>query len=264
MRRTRTMCVRNSLRLTFLLLIGIRPGACQSQEIQSIYLDLSLPGHWEPAKQYAPSQSGAEIFYDSESGTVVLIREQAGLQRVGEIAKYFDEPKGTTPEAASLIATSEFPLPLGYVERATKDLGKGNKPAKMWEVREGDGNPLWFYTSQLFDTYRSKDRGGASEVTEEYMAVRVSKAEQLSVSGGDALLLEVETERPASEAVLKHFHMPGALKDQRVRYGWVQFAPGGIASGQGVVSVAFAAAASSNLKVEDVARQVAAGKIKPL
>ena len=99
---------------------------------------------------------------------------------------------------------------------------------------------------------------------EEFLPVRVTKAEQRPVTGGDALLFEVESERLASEAVIKHFHMPSAYKDQRIRFGWVQFAPGGIASGQGVLSVAFAAAANSTLNIDEVVKHVSAAKIKPL
>ena len=92
----------------------------------------------------------------------------------------------------------------------------------------------------------------------------MSKAEQRAVTGGDVLLFEVETDRPPGEAALKRFHMPPGLKDQKVRYGWVQFAPGGIASGQGVLSAAFATAANSSLTIDDVAKQVTEAKIKPL
>jgi hypothetical protein len=101
-------------------------------------------------------------------------------------------------------------------------------------------------------------------VREDFLPVRVTKAEQRSVPGGDALLFEVENEKPISEAAIKHFHMPAAYKDQRMRFGWVQFAPGGIASGQGVLSVAFATAANSTLNIEEVVKQVSAAKIKPL
>jgi hypothetical protein len=78
------------------------------------------------------------------------------------------------------------------------------------------------------------------------------------------LVFEVETEKPGSDQALKRFHMPTGLKDQKIRYGWVQFAPGGIASGQGVLSVAYAVPANSPLTIEEVAKQVAAAKIKPL
>jgi hypothetical protein len=162
------------------------------------------------------------------------------------------------------MSAAEFQLPISYTERAAKELAKGFKPPKLWEMKEGDGNPVWFYVSQLFDDYRMKELGGSSEVHEEFLPVRVSKAEQRAVAGGDVLLFEVETDRPPSDAALKRFHMPAGFKDQRLRYGWVQFAPGGIASGQGVLSTAFATPANSNLTIDDVARQVAAAKIKPL
>jgi hypothetical protein len=134
----------------------------------------------------------------------------------------------------------------------------------MSELKDGDGNPLWFYASQLFDEYHVRDLGGSSEVSEQYLPVRVTLAEQRAVTGGDALLFEVESDKSATDAVLKRFHMPAAYKDQHVRYGWLQFAPGGIAAGQGVLSVAFAAPANSHLTVEEVLKLVTAAKIKTL
>jgi hypothetical protein len=47
----------------------------------------------------------------------------------------------------------------------------------------------------------------------------VTTAEQRAVKGGDVLLFEVETDEPATDAVLKRFHMPPTYKDQHVRYG---------------------------------------------
>jgi hypothetical protein len=90
----------------------------------------------------------------------------------------------------------------------------------------------------------------------------VNQAEQRPVTGGDVLVFEVETERPAGEPALKRFRMPAGLKDQKIRYGWVQFAPGGIASGQGVLSVAYAVGANSSLTIDEVTQQVSTAKIK--
>jgi len=84
------------------------------------------------------------------------------------------------------------------------------------------------------------------------------------MAGGDVLVFEIETDKPANEPALKRFRMPPALKEQRIRYGWVQFAPGGIASGQGVLSVAFATPGNSKLNIDEVAKQVTAAKIKPM
>jgi hypothetical protein len=258
------MCARISVWISLWLVAAALTMAGQSQQIQGTYMDLTLAGNWQNAKQYAASQSGADIYYDAGTGALLLIRQQASLQRVGDIAKYFDAPKGATTEAASVMSEAEFPLPLAYTQRISKDLGSGTKPPKMWEIKDGEGNPLWFYASQLFDEYRARDRGGSSEVSEEFEPVHVNKAEQRSVSGGDELLFEVETDRPANDTALRRFHMPAAFKDQRVRYGWVQFAPGGIGSGQGVLSVAFGTPANSKLTIDQVATGLSTAKIKPL
>jgi hypothetical protein len=255
---------RPGFRVALVLLVAAFTPTLHSQQIQSTFADLTIPGHWEESKQFNAAHFGFDIFYDSGTGAVLQISQQGGLERVGEIAKYFGASSGASREAAGLMSAAEFPLPPAYTERASKDLSKGSKPPKLWDVKEGEGNPLWFYASQLFDDYRMRDVGRGSEVHEEYLPVHVSKAEQRSITGGDVLLFEVETDRPASDAALKRFHMPAGLKDQKVRYGWVQFAPGGIASGQGVLSAAFAVAASSSLTIDDVAKQVAEAKIKPL
>jgi len=255
---------RLSFRTVLVLFVAMYGVALHSQQIQSTFADLTMPGHWEEAKQFAAAHFGIDIFYDAETGAVLQISQQGGMERVGEIAKYFGSSKPSTREAAGLMSAAEFPLPLAYTQRASKDLAKGSKPPKLWEMKEGEGNPLWFYASQLFDDYHMRDTGRGSEIQEEYLSVRVSKAEQRAVTGGDVLLFEVETDRPASDAALKRFHMPAGLKDQKVRYGWVQFAPGGIASGQGVLSAAFAVAANSSLTIDEMAKQVAEAKIKPL
>jgi len=255
---------RLSLRAALVLLIVALAGVLSAQQIQSEFADLTVPGHWQEAKQFSAAHFGTDVFYDSTTGAVLQISHQGGMERVGEIAKYFSGSQGATREAAGVMSAAEFPLPPAYTERASKDLAKGNRPPKLWDMKEGEGNPLWFYVSQLFDDYRMRDVGGGSEVHEEYLPVHVSKAEQRAITGGDVLLFEVETDRRAGEAALKRFHMPVGLKDQKVRYGWVQFAPGGIASGQGVLSAAFATAANSNLTIDDVAKQVSEAKIKPL
>jgi hypothetical protein len=255
---------RLSLRVALVLLIAAFTPALHAQQIQSTFADLTIPGQWQAAKQFAAAHFGFDIFYDSGSGAVLQISQQGGMEKVGEIAKYFGGSQSATRDAAGVMSAAEFPLPLAYTERASKDLSKGTKPPKLWDMKEGEGNPLWFYASQLFDDYRMRDIGRGSEVQEEYLPVHVSKAEQRAVAGGDVLLFEVETDRPASEPALKRFHMPAGLKDQKVRFGWVQFAPGGIASGQGVLSAAFAVAANSSLTIDDVAKQVAEAKIKPL
>lgn len=239
-------------------------GSGHTDQIQSTYADLTVAGNWQAAKQFTAAHFGSDIYYDPGTGALLQISQQAGMQKVGEIAKFFAGATAPSTEAAELMSVAEFPLPIVYTEKAAKDLGKGSKPPKMWDVKEGEGNPLWFYASQLFDDYHMRDIGGSSEVSEAYLPVRVSKAEQRRVAGGDVLLFEVETDKPANEPAMKRFRMPAALKDQRIRYGWAQFAPGGIASGQGVLSVAFATPGNSGLTIDDVAKQLSAARIKPL
>ena len=251
-------------RVLLVLHFGALAGTSLCQEIHGTYADLTVPGNWQPAKQFAAGNSALDIYYDSASGALLLVSQQAGLLRVGEIAKFFSAPPVSNNEAASVMSAAEFPLPSHYTDRAAKDLAKGSKPPRMWDMKEGEGSPVWFYASQLFDEYRVKDAGGSSETKELFMPVRISKAEQRSISGGDVLLFEVETERLANDAAIKRFHMPGGLRDQRLRYGWIQFAPGGIASGQGVLSIGIAVPANSTLSVEEVVKQLSAAKMKQL
>jgi hypothetical protein len=235
----------------------------QSQNIQSGYADMTVPGNWQSAKQFAAGNAAEDLYYDAGSGSLLLISQQSGLLKVGDIAKFFSA-KTSSRDAAALLSDTEFRLPLTYTDRASKDIAKGSKPPRIWDLKEGEGNPAWFYASQLFDEYHVHDVGGSSEISVLFDPVTVLTAEQRSVPGGDVLMFEVETNKPAVEAALKRFQMPATLKDQRIRYGWVQFSPGGIASGNTVLSVAFAVPANSNLTIEELAKQVSVAKIKPL
>jgi hypothetical protein len=252
------------LRLLVIVSMIVYAGVAHSQQIDSTYAEITIPGNWSQAGQFSPGNAGTDIFYDAATGSVLLIRQQAGLLKVADIAKFFGGPAGSSRDAASAMSEGTFPLPSAYTERAAKELGKGGKPPKMWDVKEGEGNGLWFYVSQLFDDYRVKNDGGASQISEQFQSVRVLKAEQAAVPGGAVLLFEVETEKPANDAALKRSHMPAAFKDQKLRYGWIQFAPGGIAAGQGVLSLGYGVAANSPLTIDEVAKQVAAAKIKQL
>jgi len=239
--------------------------ALHAQVIRSEYLDLPVPGQWESQKDLGNGSSGVEAYYDVKGGSLVEIRALPNMQKVSEISKFFQQ-SGHDPnsDASQLLAAVAFQLPDAYAQRAAKDIAKGNKPPHLWELKEGEGNPAWFYTSQLFAQYNIKAIHGGSEVSEEYQPVRVLRAEHTSVGGGDALVFELETDRPPSEQVLKRFHMPAGMKDQHIRYTWIQFAPGGIAAGQGVLSVVAATASNSELNGKDLLTQVCSAKLKPM
>jgi hypothetical protein len=236
-----------------------------SQVIRSEYLDLPLPGQWESEKDLGNGFSGVEAYYDTKSGSLVQIRALPSMQKVSEISKFFQQP-GHDPntDASEVLAAVAFQLPEVYTQRAAKDIAKGNKPPRLWEMKEGEGNPAWFYTAQLFGQYNIKAIHGGSEVSEEYQPVRVLRAEHRSVGGGDALVLELETDRPPTEQALKRFHMPPGMKDQHVRYTWIQFAPGGVAARQGVLSIVAASASNSELTGKDLLTQISSAKLKPM
>jgi hypothetical protein len=235
------------------------------QVIRSDYLDLSVPGQWESAPKFGNGIAGTELYYDAKSGSLVQIRALASMQKVSEISKYFQHAgQAPSSDPSQVLMSVAFPLPDSYTQLAAKDVNKGIKPPRLWEIKEGEGNPNWFYTSQLFGQYNIKTIHGGSEVEEEYLPLRVVRAEHKSLPGGEALLLELETDRPASDQALKRFHMPTSMKDQRVRFSWIQYSPGGIASGQGVLSVVAASAANSDLTSDALLTQIGSAKLKPM
>src|SRR5215831_17984421 len=125
---------RLSFRAAFVLLVAVSAPALHSQQIQSTFADLTVPGHWQEAKQFAAAHFGTDIFYDSTTGAVIQISQQGGMEKVAEIAKYFGGSQSSTREAAGVMSAAEFPLPLVYTERASKDLAKGTKPPKLWDM----------------------------------------------------------------------------------------------------------------------------------
>ena len=75
----------------------------------------------------------------------------------------------------------------------------------MSDINKGEGNPPWFYASQLSDEYHMRNVGGASEVSEELLPVRVTTARKERSRKENALRFEVASDKTASNAVLKHF-----------------------------------------------------------
>jgi hypothetical protein len=236
-----------------------------SQVIRNEYIDLPVPGQWQTANNYSTGVPGTEVYYDVKGGSLVQIRALSGMQKVAEISKYFQHPsQAASGDASQVLFSVAFPLPDSYAQRAAKDVAKGVKPPRLWEMKEGDGNPTWFYTSQLFGQYDIKNIHGGSEVEEEFNPVRVTRAEHKSLPGGEALLLELETDHPPSDAALKRFHMPSGMKDQKVRFSWIQYAPGGITAAQGVLSVIAATGANSDLTSDELLTQIGSAKLKPM
>ena len=200
--------------------------------------------------------SGVEVFYEQNTGTVLQIRNDYKIRAVTEISKQFSAAgqSAATSDGSQILMMSMFPLPTGYQKEIASKMHDGKVP-KLWEVRE-PGNVEWFYVSQLFGGYRLSGSGNATEVREEYLPLRVTHAQHKAAGHGDALIFEAETERGAPEAAIRHFKLPSTVKDQRLRYGWIQFSPGGIADSDQVISIAFATPVNSGFNVDAVLESV--------
>jgi hypothetical protein len=225
-----------------------------SQSIQSNILSLSLTGEWRPAPEIEKDNAapGVQFFVDQKTGTLVQMRNDYEIRAVTEISQQFQTAGGSTAtaEGSRILMKSMFSLPSKYLQSVSSDIHSG-RVAKLWEVRD-PGNAQWFYISQLFGGYRVTGGSNSSEVQEQYIPLRVTRAEHKSAGHGDALVFEAETEKVPPEFVIKHFKLPTSLKDQKLRYGWIQYSPGGMSSSEPIISLAFATPLNSGLDVNTV------------
>lgn len=239
----------------FVLGMGISTAA--GQGIQSPMVNLPLNGKWQPAvdveKDSAP---GSQVFYDQVSGTVLEMRYDYQLRAVGDISQQFLNAGKSTASAdcSKILMSSMFPLPNKYTQSIADSMYQGKTP-KLWEVKD-PGNVAWFYVSQLFGGYHVTGTDRSTEIHEEFVPLRVIRAEHKATANGDALLFEAETERSAPEIAIRRFKLPATVKDQRLRYGWIQFSPGGMTSSENIISLAFATPVNSGLDVNTVLEQL--------
>jgi hypothetical protein len=236
--------------------------AGNTQTLQSEYVDLQVAGQWKPANGVNGGAPGAETYYDPATGSMIQIKALAAMQKVPEITKFFQASQGPNSEATQLLSAAAFPLPDAYTSLVSKDLANGIKPPRLWEIKDGEGNPSWFYTSQLFNQYVIRGGHGGSEIAEEYAQARVLKAEHQSLNGGEVLLFEFVTDRSSTDPAVKRFHMPSDMKDQKIRFTWIQYSPGGLGANQGVLSVVAASAANSSLTGDELLKDLASAKLK--
>lgn len=240
--------------LFILLFLAVQP--VFSQAIQSTIVNLPISGNWRQAADIEKDSAlGVQVFIDQNTSTILQLRTDFQIRAVNEISKQFHTAglAGATPDGSKILMMSMFPLPSKYVHAVADSIHSGKTP-KLWETKE-PGNAQWFYISQLFAGYRLTGAGNATEIREEYVPLRVTRAENKSAGRGDALLFEAQTERPAPEAAIRRFKLPASLKDQCLRYGWIQFSPAGIAGGE-VISVAFATPVNSGIDVNTVLDQL--------
>ena len=87
-----------SLRVALVLVAAFTP-ALYSQQIQSTFADLTVPGHWQEAKQFAAAHFGTDIFYDSATGAVLQISQHRPRPFLGA-----SPPSSTPPQKHIAIA----------------------------------------------------------------------------------------------------------------------------------------------------------------
>jgi hypothetical protein len=241
---------------TFVVFLFVQP--LFSQGIQSTIINLPLSGNWRQAADIEKDgiAPGAQVFYDQNTGSVLQVRNDYQFRAVNEISQQFRAAgqSAAAPDGAKILMMSMFPLPSKYMQAISGNIHEGHVP-KLWEVREA-GNAQWFYVSQLFGGYHVSGGGNSSQIQEQYLPVRVMRAEHKVAGRGDALLFEAETEKGAPDAAIKRFKLPAGIKDQRLRYGWVQFSPGGITSSESIISLAFATPVNSGVDVNVVLEQL--------
>jgi len=229
-----------------------------AQGIQSSIVNLTLTGNWKQAADIEKDgiAPGVQVFYDQTTGTILQLRNDYQIRAVNEISQQFRTAgqAGATPDGAKILMMSMFPLPAKYVQAVSSSIHDGHV-AKLWDVKD-PGNAQWFYVSQLFGGYHVSGGSNSSEVVEQYFPLHVTRAENKSAGRGDALLFEAETEKGAPDAAIKRFKLPPSIKDQRLRYGWIQYSPGGITSSESIISLAFATPVNSGIDVNTVLDQL--------
>ena len=240
-------------------------GTAFPQGIQSSIVNLPLNGKWRQASEIERDTSapGVQVFYDEATGTLLQIRNDYQLRAVGDISQQFNTAGKSLsgPDGARIFLGTMFPLPNKYTREVSSTIHEGRAP-KLWEVKD-PGNADWFYVSQLFGGYHVTGGGKSSEIHEEYLPMKVNLAEHQSVPSGDVLLFEAETDKTPVDAAIKRFKMPPSLKEQRLRYGWIQFSPGGITSSESIISVAFATPVNSGFDSKAVLDQLVQNYKKP-
>lgn len=227
--------------------------------IETPILKMSLPGQWEPRPEFAKEVKERFAFYDKANGNLLYLQKlekAVSPQAMSELVT--NMPIAETfwgeaphPQLARFIATQFFPLPESYHTANGPNIRDAMKSGKtdtlyVWDMKGVEGDAQLYYTSQLIPRIAVAKVNGKLNVGEEYVSLRVARAEKVTVPEGEAVLFDLETERTAVDRAIERFGMPEGLKGQRIRYSWVIYGPSGFAAGP-PISALVAASASSPL-----------------
>lgn len=221
--------------------------------IETPVLTVSLSGQWEPRPEFAKGVKGRFAFYETASGSLLYIQKferAVTSQAVSELVTSM--PTSETfwgeaphPRLARLIATQFFPLPESY-HSANAAIYQGRDPVYVWDLKGAEGDAQLFYTSQLVPRVVTARINGKLNIGEEYVPLRVTRAEKVDVPEGEAVLFDLETEKTAIDRAIARFGMPNSMKGQRLRYSWVIYAASGFSAGP-PISALVATPVSSSL-----------------
>lgn len=140
------------------------------------------------------------------------------------------------PRFARFLAEEVFKPPDAYFKANVPFIGKAIKGGKqvdtlyIWDMKGIKGNVHLFYIAQLTPRVVAVMKGKAVHIGPEFVPLRMTRAERRTIGKGEALVFELETEKPAIERAVKRFKMPLSIKGQRIRYGLVFYADQGFAA----------------------------------
>ncbi len=270
-------------RPVFFTLVVFTASLLLAQGIQSPLVDLPLPGDWEERPEWVAEAARPEklVFYDRMNGTVLHIRrrtEPFKVEELPELMRQFQRTEsGLTKRSgfARFLAIAFFPLPKAYVKQVAQVLdppqviigqaarifsyrfpgqkiGRRTKAPRIWDVKKVEGNAQNFYVSQLTPGFFIGKHAAALAIEEEYARTWLTRAELRRTNGGEALLFELETEQPAVKKAVKRFRMPPTLKNQQIRFGWIEYSPEGFTAAKPSLSIVFATPLNSGLDCDAV------------
>lgn len=247
------------------------------QGVKTPVVELPLPGEWSERPNWVAGRDLPQIFafYEGTTGTVLYIQKSNSPWKAEELEDLIRQFKETEPELtehpgfARFLASSFFLFPVDYLKQVSGEVdapivmgqaarllayrspnqrvNRHDKTPLMWDVKKVKGDAQWFYVSQLTPDFIVKKSGDASAVEEEYAPTKLTLAERRRTNVGETLLFELETVDFPPEKAIERFQMPPTLRGQRIRYGWVAYAPEGFSTTEPVLNFVFATAASSGV-----------------
>jgi len=248
-----------------------------AQGVKTPVVELPLPGEWSEQRNWVAGRDPRQnfAFYDGTKGTVLYIQKKNSPLKAEELEQLIQQLKKTEPELtehpgfARFLASSYFLFPEDYLKQVSGDVdattligqaarllayrspnqevNRHEKTPRMWDVEKVKGDAQWFYVSQLTPGFIVKKWGDAPAVEEEYAPTKLTLAERRRTNAGEILLFELETVDSPPDKAIERFQMPPALRGQRIRYGWVVYAPQGFPTTEPVLNLVFATAANSGV-----------------